>query len=292
MTDSNGDGLAWIQELDGLGPYLVAIFLLLFCLNLLVAPTIMTVSLLNEYLFHGLQVNGQVLDCEVRQPNPESHSIFADQINTKNSNATTQKWLVEVIYKASEHKYADNPSLKFRNPNAYETKDFVRRFVYTRSVDSQEEVPVLLPRGMIQPRSGCPKEVVERLLEEGWSRLKCRLWIGVVGGGLVLAILYASVREIRNMPEQQSRTNGWRVLLIFLAIAEAFSLLYCFDQFSKKKCRTFDACRPMITVQEGDRRRSERAWEASHGSRRRPADPFKIPLHEFAGHARATERSL
>ena len=77
-----------------------------------------------------------------------------------------------------------------------------------------------------------------------------------------------------------NRAIGVMALLLGLGVIEMVSFLYCADQFLKSKQRRFYSAKPFVTE-------SERIAVKVDN---RPMDPFKIPMHEFAGHARATER--
>jgi hypothetical protein len=207
-------------------------------------------------------ISAAVLDCEQRP--------------------STSLWLAEVMWECKEHKYADNPSMKFRHPDAFDVKQFARRFEFEEELAVGAFVGVILPRGIIQPRSGCPTLVVERLLkQETAKKFRNRVILGV-GLVVILVILGFAARQISLLDDP---LHGWIVLFVSLVVIESLSLLYFGDQFLKKKVRVFDAARPMISVAEQQERREREAAAPA-----KTADPFSIPLHEFAGHARATER--
>lgn len=253
--------LEWLEGFNGLGPFLIALFLLIFVGHTLVQPEWMTISLMQQYLNDGTPTTGTSLHCEER---------------------TNGSHLVEVSWQSPEHRHADNPSLKFRFPGAYEEKQFVRRFDYARRVEHGEAVPVLLPRGDIQPRSGCPREVVERILADMGTR-QAKRWAIVIGGSVAsVIVLVFAIKEILQMEEPHF---GWIALLLSVGVFEAVSFLYTADQFMKKKRRTFDAARPMVNAAEQRERQERQAVDQA-----KTVAPFSIPLHEFAGHARATER--
>lgn len=257
--------LEWLEGFNGLGAFLAALFLIIFVSHLLIQPEWMMISLMEQYLNEGTSTIGTTLHCEERENIPGSY-------------------LVEVIWESREHKYADNPSMKFRFPGAYDDKKFVRRFDYPRQLEHGEAVPVLLPRGNIQPRSGCPREIVERILAGVEAKRTKRVAILVFGSIAFLTVLALAVREVLNMEEASH--YGWIALFGSVAIFEAMGFLYTGDQFMKKKRRTFDAARPMVNAEEQRERQEQRAIENC-----KTVPPFSIPLHEFAGHARATERN-
>jgi hypothetical protein len=142
--------LEWMDAFSGMFPFLCACFFIIFSLNLLIFPQCATRQLMRRYLDEGILIEGIVLSCETK------------------AGSGGDAFIVEVQYEASEHKYADNASLKFRNPCAFEKKQLVRRFEFDREMPRGEVVDVLLPAGPNGTRSGCPREVVEKLLD-GYS---------------------------------------------------------------------------------------------------------------------------
>ena len=256
--------LDWFDQLSGVGPFLVALFILIFILHLLIQPDWMMHSLMLSYLDNGSPIVGSVLDCE-------------DKINKPGV------YLVEVCYQTQEHKYANNPSMRFRFPGAFETKNFVRRFEFHRSIAVGEPVVVLLPAGILFPRSGCPREVVEQILQELESRRERRIFIFGVGIVCIIILIVLSILQIVHMEDPHV---GWVALVVTIGITFVMAFLFCTDQFLKRKCRTFDAARPMINAEEQRNRMAQKAVTDC-----KTVAPFSIPLNEFAGHARATERN-
>jgi hypothetical protein len=241
-TQQNDAKVEWMEALNSaLGLWVFVLFCLVMSLHLLVQQPYMLILLMKEYLRQRMQVTGQVLDCEPKRPTVGS-SFLSSWF--KDPPKPTKQWLVEVIYKAQGHVHADNPSLKFRQVEAeFCEKSYCRRFVYNRAVAQKEQVTVLLPRGIHQPKSGCPKEVVQRILKEQELKLRSRSGMVVALVGVVLVVLYACVHEILIMSVPR---HGWVALGVSLAVMEACSFLYGFDKFMRQKGRTFDACRPMI----------------------------------------------
>lgn len=257
------DPINLLEGLGGLGPYIFGLLFAIFVTHLLVQPNWLTIDLMQVYLHEGTQIPGTVLDCELRP-------------------ATTDRWLVNVMWECMEHKYADNASLKFRNPGAFELKRFARRFEFHQEMEVGSFVHVILPRDTIQPRSGCPTAVIERILAQESAKsfqIRAALGVGIVAVSVLVGL---SAVQINQMDDPH---HGWIVLLVCLLLIEAASFLYCADQFLKKKARVFDGAKPMVSVAEQQQRREKEA--ATPG---KTVDPFSIPLNEFAGHARATER--
>ena len=258
-TTNNDEFEEWLQTFSGLAPFLAVSLFVIFSLHLLLYPQYALRSLMKEYLEAGRSVQGQVLSCE-NKPGTGGEIFF-----------------VEVMYEFSEHKFADNPSMKFRFPGAIQNKKFLRRFEYRREVARGDVVEVLLLPGGYASRSGCPREVIETILSDFDDRRMNLLWIlALILVGVIVAL---SVREVLRMGNPG---NGWIALALGLGLIEVVSFLYCADQFMKSKQRRFYSARPFVT--ESERVVAEVV--------NRPMDPFKIPLHEFSGHARASERNI
>jgi hypothetical protein len=256
-TELDDDFEEWLQAFSGLAPFLAASLFVIFSLHLLLYPAYALRSLMKEYLEAGTSIQGQALSCE--------------------NKAGGDTFLVEVLYETTEHKFADNPSMKFRFPGAVQKKKFLRRFEYHREVPRGELVDVLLLPGGYGSRSGCPREVVERFLADYNDQQMHLFWaLGFLVEGVVLAF---SVREVLLM---ENPATGWTALFIGLGCIEVVSFLYCADQFLKSKQRRFYSARPFVTESE----------RTVVDVVQRPMDPFKIPLHEFSGHARASERRI
>lgn len=262
------EDLAWIQALSGVFPYLIAIFFVVFSLHVYLYPKHAERTLLTEeYLETGTRVTGQALSCDYKE------------------GSGGDAFMVDVAYKAKEHKYLDNPSMKFRNPAAYEEKSFLRRFEFGREVGRGEELEVLIPDPTRSVRSGMPTEVVERMISRDAEQAGRYRLVLAVGAAVVIVLLALAVREVVRMDEPGA---GWVVLLGGLAVIEVASFLYSADQFFKSKRRKFDSARPTIGTAEQEA--SQRAKEAAQRSGM-PVVPFGI-FHDFAGHARASQRQV
>jgi hypothetical protein len=220
-------------------------------------------DLLQVYQTQGITIPGTVLDCEARIPG-------------------SGMYLVECLWECEEHEHADNPSLKFRFPNAYIKKRWVRRFEFPQELGVGVAIPIILPRGNIQPRSGCPTFVVDYLWNQEQAKVgRNRIVLGV---GLVLigGLVGLSIPPILEMP---SPKHGWVVLGVSMTVMELLSLVYSGDQFLKKKARVFDAAQPIVSAEAQEAKKAARA-----AAPRTTAPPFSVPMHEFAGHARVTLR--
>jgi len=267
VVSTNDDGdMAWVQAFFDLCPYLVAIFFVVFSLHVYLYPKHAERTLLREeYINTGARMSGQALSCDYRE------------------GSGGDAFLADVVYKAREHKYIDNPSMKFRNPAAYEEKSFLRRFKFGREVGRGEELEMLIPDPERSVRSGIPTEVVEQMLAKDAAAAGKYRIVLALGGSVTVALVALAIREVVWMDDPGA---GWAALIVSLAIIEVASFLYSADQYFKSKRRKFDSARPTIASAEQEAR--ERAREAAVG-RKMPEVPFRI-AHEFSGHARASLR--
>jgi hypothetical protein len=232
----------FLQTVGAIGPYLFAFFLVIFFLHLLIYPNWATIRLMKAYLEDGARISGTVLDCEERPSTTTSTSTII-------SDATKKSWNVDVMWECKEHQFADNPILKSRHPDAIEVRRFARCFEFEDEQIVGAFVPVLVPLGTTQPRSGCPVPVVERIFKQETHKDKTQsrivLSIGLI---LILIILISTVRVINH--EMEYPLAGWVVLVTSLSVIEAASLLYCNNKFLKNKSRAFDGARSMISIAE------------------------------------------
>jgi len=264
QEEAQDDDLQWMQELSGVLPFLIAAFFIIFSLHLILFPQLATRTLMKEYLEEGQQIEGKVLSCHTK------------------AGSGGETFIAEIVYEAREHKYAENPSLKFRNPEAWEAKQFVRRYEFDYEIPRGEVIEVLFPVGPHCTRSGCPRIVVERILNE-FSPQRV-LMILVPGMILLLACIAMAIRAVLLMDNQ---LLGWTVLLGGLGLSILVAFLYCTDAFLKSKRRRFDSARPFITTTA----QQANAEAKVAISRQELLDPYAITFHEFAGHARVTEKA-
>ena len=264
LAQAENDDLDWMQELSGVFPFLIAAFFIIFSLNVILFPQFATRTLMKEYLEEGIQIEGRVLSCDTK------------------GGSGGDTFVTEIVYEIREHKYADNPSLRFRNPEAFVTKRLVRRFELDRELARGEIVEVLMPAGPNSTRSGMVREIVETILNEYSTQ---RVLMIIVPGLILLAVSIAmAVREVLRM---ENAALGWFVLFGGLGLSELLAFLYSADSFLKSKRRRFDSARPFISSTE----QAAANAQASQISREQLLDPYSIPFHEFAGHARVTEKA-
>ena len=262
-NNNTSDPVDILGQFDGIGPFIVGLFLVIFVLHLVIQPNWALLDLLQVYQTQGITIPGTVLDCEVRRPG--SHL-----------------YLVECMWECKEHEHADNPSLKFRFPNAYTTKRWVRRFEFPQELGVGVGIPIILPRGNIQPRSGCPAHVVDFIWNQEQAKVgRNRIVLGV---GLILICVLIGL-AIPPILEMDNSNHGWLVLSVSIAVIEVVSLVVATDQFLKQKARVWDAAQPFVSAEAQQARKA-----AAAAAPRKTAAPFSVPMHEFAGHARVTLR--
>jgi hypothetical protein len=262
-SSNNADPVDILGQFDGIGPFIVGLFLVIFTLHLVIQPNWALVDLLQVYQTEGITIPGIVLDCEVRRPG-------------------SQLYLVECMWECEEHQHADNPSLKFRFPDAYSTKRWVRRFEFPQELGIGVAIPIILPRGNIQPRSGCPTHVVEFLWDQEQAKVIRNRFVLGVGLVIICVLIGLAIPPIREM---DNSNHGWVVLGLSMAVIEVVSMVVAGDQFLKRKGRVFDAAQPMVSAEVQEARKA-----AAAAAPRKTAPPFSVPMHEFAGHARVTLR--
>ena len=243
-----------------LGPWIVALFLIIFCLHLIMFPSWATAKLMQQYINDADLIEGQVLNCESK-PN------------------TTSEYIIDVIYSTREHKYADNPSLKFRNPNAYEDKKMRRRFSIYRELKRGEKIEVLKPKGVWGSRAGVPREVVENILDENTNNRMHNV-LKILGGIIILVLLYFASKEALDI---QNSVSGFIAIALSLIAIELFSLAVVTDQFLKSKRKRFESARPMVLHSDVEMSRKKELSQPL-----KPMKPFSFPTHDFCGHARVT----
>lgn len=223
------DDKALPQALAALAPHLAILFVVLLKIHLLLYPKLALRSLMDQYRNDGASIQGQVLSCETKPGTSE------------------KTFIAEIVYERTQHKNANDPSLRFRHPTEVVSKMFVRRFELGRKVTRGEEVEMLVLPG--NPRSACPKEVVEGILaEHDQERTKKTIvWGTLLCGG----ILGLAVEKVVRLNDPMT---GWAVLLVGVCVVEAVPFLYCADEFLKSKRRRFNSARPVQVAKSGKKK--------------------------------------
>lgn len=260
------DDLEWIQAFSGMMPFLVACSCIILGLYMLLFPQVALRALMKSYLDDAQLIMGRVLSCETK------------------AGSGGDVFIVEVMYETTEHKFAHNASMKFRNPEAFERKQLCRRFEFDREMPRGAPCEVLLPSGPNGTRSGCPKEVIEKIFY-GYSNTRTFL---ILTPALILLVICIGMAA-REALAFDDPGVGWLVLFGWLGASAGLSFLFCADQFFKMKRRRFDAARPMISRAEQSARSEANASANALILREELLNPYSVPYHEFAGHARASE---
>mmetsp|Transcript_23238 Transcript_23238/g.53091 ORF Transcript_23238/g.53091 Transcript_23238/m.53091 type:complete len:295 (-) Transcript_23238:98-982(-) len=253
---------AWFQAYGILGPYVIALFLVVCSLHFLIFPRYLERKLMQQYVDNNVICPGYVISCEAKL-------------------GQSSKYCVGVVYEVMEHRYADNPSMYFRFPDACDKKNILLRTEYNREVNKNEPVEVLLSERK-WPRSGIPREIVESILlgEGEYVHSTIILTIGLLFTAFILGL---SIKEVLSIDEEGfTHSDGFTALLLACGTIEVFSLICAADYFFKEKRRKYDSARPMILSTDRE--------EARVIAEKKPAnlDPYSFKFHEFAGHARAS----
>jgi hypothetical protein len=213
------------EALAALAPHLAVLFVVIFKLHLLLYPKLALRSLMNQYRNDGISLHGHVLSCEAKPGKCDN------------------RFIVEIMYERTRNKHANDPSLRFRDPTNLVSKKYVRRFELGRKVARGEKVDVLVLPG--EPRSGCPKEVVEGIGPSDQEQTKKIILWGLVVCGCVLGL---AVRQVLRLDDPMA---GWAVLLVGVCLVELLPFIYCTDEFLRSKRKRFNSARPMRVAKNG-----------------------------------------
>lgn len=196
------------KQWAGLVRYIAAWFFVVLGLHTMLYSHLATHALLKRYQYKAKAIWGTILECETRADNA---------------------FQVSVLYHATSHKYANNPRLRFRNPDAMEEKRYMRRWHTQQPLQRGTRVEMLLLSN--NPKSALAQEVVLAQLS---NHSHCRTCLVLSPGLLLLsAILYLAIRTVQ---EQDDNTVG------FLVVVISFSLILISAQAWSR--RQFDAeCR-------------------------------------------------
>eukprot|EP00588_Corethron_pennatum_P027441 CAMPEP_0194316958 /NCGR_PEP_ID=MMETSP0171-20130528/13700_1 /TAXON_ID=218684 /ORGANISM="Corethron pennatum, Strain L29A3" /LENGTH=342 /DNA_ID=CAMNT_0039073377 /DNA_START=147 /DNA_END=1175 /DNA_ORIENTATION=- len=192
------------QQWTGLTRLLGVFAIISLALHALVYTEWRVLSLLFEYSGFGARVSGDVLSCELGP-----------------RRSARDKWDVNILYEMPCCKYEKKSRMHFRHPETVVYKSFLKKIEMDRSIArGKSAVEMLVLVGL--PKSGMPKEIIERDIE-AFSRLRA-LCITVPGVVLMSAIMYFEIQEVLSIDENQ-RTAGWIVfgvctwLILFLSMA-------------------------------------------------------------------------
>jgi len=192
------------QQWTGLTRLLAVFAIISLAFHALVYTEWCVLSLLFEYIGFATRVSGDVLSCEL---GPRRF--------------VRDKWDVNILYEMPCCKYETKSKMHFRHPEAVVYKSFMKKIEMDRPIArGKNAVEMLVLVGL--PKSGIPKEIIERDIE-AFSRLRA-LCITVPVVVLMSAIIYFEIQEVQSIDENQ-RTTGWIVfgactwLILFLSMA-------------------------------------------------------------------------
>jgi len=118
--------------------------------------------------------------------------------------------------------------------------------VLGRQYERGDEIEVLCLRG--EPRSGCPRETVERLLAEHDQRIRENTPAALGFSGVLGCVFCLAARKVMQMHDPNA---GWSVLLIGILIGGLIILMYFADEFFKAKRRRFNSATAMQPTKSG-----------------------------------------
>ena len=222
MTAEFDVNMEWADELtwDGLSDlvrYILVVLLVVVGLNSLLHSPLRTQFLMAQYRDRGVRVPGDVLSCD-----------------KKTAGLLSSSYELSILYTAPIHKYADDPRMRFRYPDAVTYKRFLRRFDIYELIPRGSVVKVLVMKG--RPRSGMAAMVVERILAERMC-VRAAL-IALPGVGLLILTIWIAISKARIMDDP---LVGYVVLavsvLLILTVCHC-----CFDRrFEAERQRRFDS---------------------------------------------------
>lgn len=209
-------------EWGGLVQYLIALAFVSVGLEFLLYSHLGTYALMKRYQKVAAVVPGQVLSCEPK----------------------ILMYEVAVLYTTKAHKHEDIPRLKFRYPNAFEERRFLRRLETKHQLARGSSIEILiLPE---KARSGLTRDMVERIVAEH-SHFRTVL-ILVPGILLILFIAWMAV-------DKASSTKNPKMACIVFAVAYAiiFSMGYVVaaGRFEQEKQRRYFSAIAQKTKHQG-----------------------------------------
>jgi hypothetical protein len=209
-VDANEDFAEGWAEWGRIVQYLIALTFVTFGLNFLLTPHLGTYRLMRMYQKNASTAQGQVLSCE----------------------AKVILYEIAVIYTAKAHTHEDDPRMKFRDPNAYEEKRFLRRLESKHHLSRGTVIEILvLPD---KARSGLTREVVDDSIANH-SHFRTIL-ILVPGTLLTLFIGWMAIDKAANM---NYPTTGYIVLGGAYAVILGLAYLVSAGRFEQEKHRRY-----------------------------------------------------
>jgi len=233
--------LPWIHAATIVTPHLIIILFTTIYLYKHIHSDMATNTLMKEYIVKGKVVQGKVLSCEPRKKTPGKN-------DDDDKNVT-----IDVLYKATQHKFENDARANFRNPEAIVQKQYLRRFQSQRDWKRGDSIEVLLLQWY--PRSGCTREVVERNLAGYDDRKIASVYVpGLCFVAIVLA--WGVVSVVWSQGPGLHKNKGLEVLACGFAAIQFVVWVYFYAQFMKAKLRKFGSAKAMVTSSVGSKNKT------------------------------------
>jgi hypothetical protein len=212
-----------IEDWFSLIRYLMGIGLIIFGLHSLLYSHIATYFHLHQYKHHAQSIKGDVLSCE----STPAHS--------------TKSFEMQVLYSAKEHTYKKKNNHRsrkeFRYPDAFTTKQFLRRFETDWHAPRGTTLELLLLPNA--PRSALTPELLHDK-QQDHSHFRTAL-IFIPGGLLIASLIALSVWEIETFESLREKRIGCFVFAVALVAFLLISRAVCDVRFQKEKNRIFNS---------------------------------------------------
>jgi hypothetical protein len=202
--------------------YLVGLGFVIFGAYTILYNDIATYIFLKKYL-KATPIQGQVLSCEELPGN-------------------VKKYEIQVLYSAIVRKFASDPRLRFRYPEALLLqKEFLRRFESNWLIPRGSSVDLLLLPGF--PKSGCTPEMIDAKK----SQLSiARIILTIIPATSLIALFAGlSIREVLTFDWRTEQLLGWAFLIFCCGLFVCLSWSFCDFQFQARAKNIFFSAVPM-----------------------------------------------
>mmetsp|Transcript_15142 Transcript_15142/g.22525 ORF Transcript_15142/g.22525 Transcript_15142/m.22525 type:complete len:266 (-) Transcript_15142:230-1027(-) len=216
-----------------LGKYMIGIIAVIIGLFSLLYSYHKRHRLMKKYLYSGVHITGTVLSCEDKKTftNTKRRRFFMT------TDDDDDEFEISVLYTAKEHKYNDTRN-RFRYPNTFVEKRFMRRFVISERMVRGNKVDIVLLPGI--PKSGMLSNAVYNEVE---NFSYCRSVLTLVPGmGLFGILLYKLQEQVLLLyNEEHKRRNVLVVIGVAIMLVWTMCMCYCSRIFQRKKRQLFSA---------------------------------------------------
>jgi hypothetical protein len=246
-----------LQAFGELKIYLGIIAVVTFVLHVVFYPPYATKHLMQSYKTKNLLVQGKAKTVTVvsgTTTSQRANNDKSDDTSTSTSASPSASCWAEIVYEAPEHRYADNPSMKFRFPTAIDRKHFSIQVSYPRLLTKGESVEILLG-DRNWPRTGYPTELVDQYLTD-YALAEAKDFIvrgllvfGVAVDIMVVGFTMEKVYRMANDDDEESEyeyeipSSAYLAFIIGLCVIEAVSLLVALDRFLKQKRKRYGSAK-------------------------------------------------